>query len=67
MALLALDMRFFCTQSTASQAERLEAVTALLTAFVILEEGEEDADEDDDIPESLRRAFPTRDTDAQGF
>ena len=68
MAVLALDMRFFCSQSTATQAERLEAVTALLQTFVAPEDGEEEADQ---LPhakdsESLRRALPAIDGDKYG-
>ena len=45
------------------EAERLEAVTALLQTFVAPEEGEEDEDE---IADSLRRELAARDGDAPG-
>ena len=54
-AILALDMRFFCKEATATAGERVEAVLTLLQVFVA--DPAEEAD-DDEIPVSMRRALP---------
>ena len=67
-AALALDQRFFAKDSQASQAERLEAVTALLTAFVAeAEDGATEDGEDGEIPVQLRRSLPSSGGSGEGF
>ena len=62
-AILALDQRFFCTESTAKTGERIEAVLTLMQIFVA--DADENSTEDgEEIPVSMRRALPKTDQGA---